>query len=91
LIISRQPRPSIRRRIILSSTIKRGPLAIYAYTFYFSRAVKYRVDYLISEKYLEYVRLLRSYSLTVSDAEWVKFYSEFKEADREFNRAREAK
>jgi hypothetical protein len=66
--MSRQPYFSIRRRIILSSIIKRGPLAIYAYAFYFSRAVKYRINYSISEKYLKYIRLLRFYSLTVSDA-----------------------
>jgi hypothetical protein len=39
----RQPRPSTRRRTNLNFIIKRGPLAIYAYTSYFSRAVKYRV------------------------------------------------
>jgi hypothetical protein len=67
--MSRQPRSSIRRRTTLSSTIKRDPLAIYACISYSSRTVKYRIDYLISEKYLKYVRLLRPYSLTVSDAE----------------------
>jgi hypothetical protein len=65
----RQPRPSTRRRTILNSTIKRGPLAIYVYIFYSFRAVKYRINYSISEKYLEYVRLLRPYSLTISNAE----------------------
>jgi hypothetical protein len=64
----RQPHFNTRRRTALSSTIKRGPLAIYAYTSYSSRAVKYRINYLVSKKYLEYVRLLRPYSLTVSDA-----------------------
>jgi hypothetical protein len=64
----RQPRPSTRRRTTLSSTIKRDLLAIYAYTSYFLRAVKYRVDYSVSEKYAEYVRLFRPYNLTVSDA-----------------------
>jgi hypothetical protein len=87
----RQPRPSTRRRTILSSTIKRGPLAIYACASYSSRTVECRIDYLVSEKCSEYVRLSRSYSLTVSDAEWAKLYSEIKEADRELNRAREAK
>jgi hypothetical protein len=87
----RQPRPSIRRRTTLSSTIKRGPLAIYAYTSYSSRAVECRVDYSVSEKCLECVRLSRPYSLTVSNAEWAKLYSKIKEADRELNRAREAK
>jgi hypothetical protein len=67
--MSRQPRPSTRRRITLSSTIKRGPLTIHAYISYSSRAVKYRINYSISEKYSEYIRLLRPYSLTVSDAE----------------------
>jgi hypothetical protein len=42
---------------------------MHAYISYSSRAVKYRVNYSISEKYLEYVRLLRSYSLIISDAE----------------------
>jgi hypothetical protein len=42
---------------------------MHAYTSYSSRAVEYRIDYSISEKYLEYVRLLRPYNLTVSDAE----------------------
>jgi hypothetical protein len=65
----RQPRPNIRRRTILNSTIKRDPLAIYAYIFYSSRAVKYRINYSVSEKYLEYVRLLRPYNLTVNNAE----------------------
>jgi hypothetical protein len=65
----RQPRPNTRRRTILSSTIKRDPLAIYVCISYFSRAVKYRINYLISKKYLECVRLLRSYSLIISDAE----------------------
>jgi hypothetical protein len=65
----RQPRFSTRRRTTLSFIIKRGPLAIYAYISYFSRAVKYRINYSISEKYLEYVRLLRPYSLTISNAE----------------------
>jgi hypothetical protein len=64
----RQPRFNTRRRTTLNSTIKRGPLAIYTYTSYSTRAIKYRVDYSISEKYSEYVRLLRPYSLTVSDA-----------------------
>jgi uncharacterized membrane protein len=63
------PRPSIRRRITLSSTIKRGLLTMYVYIFYSARAVKYRIDYSVSEKYSEYVRLLRPYSLTVSDTE----------------------
>jgi hypothetical protein len=65
----RQPRPSTQRRTILNFIIKRGPLAIHAYISYSSRAVEYRINYSISEKYLEYVRLLRPYSLTVSDAE----------------------
>jgi hypothetical protein len=65
----RQPRFSTRRRITLSVIIKRGLLVIYAYTSYSSRAVKYRVDYSVSEKYLKYVYLLRFYSLIVSDAE----------------------
>jgi hypothetical protein len=65
----RQPRPSTRRRITLSSIIKRDLLAIYVYTSYSFRAVKYRVNYSVSEKYLKYVRLLRPYSLTVSNAE----------------------
>jgi CHASE3 domain sensor protein len=65
----RQPRPSIRRRIILSFIIKRGLLIIYVYIFYSSRAVEYRINYSISEKYLKYVRLLRLYNLTVSDTE----------------------
>jgi hypothetical protein len=67
--MSRQPRSNTRRQITLNFIIKRGPLAIYAYTSYSSRAVKYYIDYSISEKYSEYVRLLRSYNLTVSDAE----------------------
>jgi hypothetical protein len=65
----RQPRPSTRRRTTLISTIKRGLLTIYACTFYSSRAVEYRVDYSISEKYAEYIRLSRSCSLTISNAE----------------------
>jgi hypothetical protein len=65
----RQPRSNTRRRITLNSTIKRDPLAIYAYISYSFRAVEYRINYSVSEKYLEYVRLLRSYILTVSDAE----------------------
>jgi hypothetical protein len=65
----RQPRPNIRRRIILSFTIKRGPLTIYVYISYSFRVVKYYINYLISEKYLKYVRLLRPYNLIVSDAE----------------------
>jgi hypothetical protein len=65
----RQPRPSIRRRTTLSSTIKRGPLAIYAYISYSSRAVKCRVNYSVSEKYLKYMRLSRPYNLTVSNVE----------------------
>jgi hypothetical protein len=65
----RQPRPSTRRRTILSSTIKRGPLEIYVCISYSSRAVKYRINYSISEKYLEYVRLSRPCNLTVSNAE----------------------
>jgi hypothetical protein len=65
----RQFRFSTRRRTILSFIIRRDPLAIYAYTFYSSRTVEYRINYSISEKYLKYVRLLRPYSLTVSDAE----------------------
>jgi hypothetical protein len=65
----RQPRSSIRRRITLSFIIKRGPLAIYAYISYSSRAVKYHINYSVSKKYLEYVRLLRPYNLIVSDAE----------------------
>jgi hypothetical protein len=87
----RQPRSSTRRRTTLSSTIKRGPLAIYVYISYFSRAVEYRINYSVSEKYLEYIRLLRFYSLIVSNAEWAKFYLEIKEADRELNRVREVK
>jgi hypothetical protein len=66
-------------------------LAIYACASYSSRAVEYRINYLISEKYLEYVRLLRLYSLTISDAEWAKLYLKIKEADRELDRAREVK
>jgi hypothetical protein len=65
----RQPRPNIRRRTTLSFIIKRGPLAIYAYISYSFRAVKCRINYSISEKYSECVRLLRPYSLTISDAE----------------------
>jgi hypothetical protein len=65
----RQPYPSTRRRTILSSTIKRDPLAIYTYISYSARAIKYRINYSVSKKYLKYVRLLRFYSLTVSDAE----------------------
>jgi hypothetical protein len=53
--------------------------------------VECRVDYLVSEKYSEYVRLSRSCSLTVSDAEWAKLYLKIEEADRELDRAREAK
>jgi hypothetical protein len=87
----RQPRPNTRRRTTLSSTIKRGPLAIYAYTSYSSRAVEYRINYSISEKYSEYVRLSRPYSLTVNDAKWAKLYLKIKKADRELNRARETK
>jgi hypothetical protein len=64
---------------------------MYTYASYSTRAVECRVDYSISEKYLEYVRLLRPCSLTVSDAEWIKFYSKIEEADRELDRAREAK
>jgi uncharacterized protein YhaN len=64
---------------------------MYACTSYSSRAVECRVDYSISEKYLECVRLSRPYSLTVSDAEWAKLHSKIEEADRELDRAREAK
>jgi hypothetical protein len=42
---------------------------MYAYTSYSFRAVEYRINYSVSEKYLKYVRLLRPYNLTVSDAE----------------------
>jgi hypothetical protein len=64
---------------------------MHACASYSSRAVEYRMDYLVSEKCSEYVRLLRPYSLTVSNAEWAKLHSEIEEADRELNRAREAK
>jgi hypothetical protein len=64
---------------------------MHAYTSYASRAVECRVNYSISEKYSECVRLSRPCSLTVSDAEWAKLHLEIKEADRELDRAREAK
>jgi hypothetical protein len=64
---------------------------MHACASYSSRAAEYYIDYSVSEKYLEYVRLLRPYSLTVSNAEWAKLYSKIKKADRELNRAREAK
>jgi hypothetical protein len=64
---------------------------MHVYTSYSSRAVECRINYSISEKYSECVRLLRPYSLTVSDAEWAKLYLKIEEADRELNRAREAK
>jgi hypothetical protein len=63
----------------------------YGVSPYLPCAVPPHVNYLVSEKYLEYVRLLRPCSLTISDAEWAKLYSKIKEADREFDRARETK
>jgi hypothetical protein len=42
---------------------------MYVYASYSFRIVECRVNYSVSEKYLKYVRLLRLYSLTVSDAE----------------------
>jgi len=55
------------------------------------RTVECRVDYSVSEKCSECVRLSRPCSLTVSDAEWARLHSEIEEADRELDRAREAK
>jgi uncharacterized protein YdcH (DUF465 family) len=56
-----------------------------------SRAVDCHVDYSVSEKCSECVRLSRPCSLTVSDAEWAKLHADLAEVDREIARAREAK